>query len=258
MLAAQVAGPGGRVLAGGAGTAGPRGRPAGDQNRRGSPAGRQRRARGAGRQAHGCARQGSARVAGPPAASGVSERAGWPTCPVSKSGYLPGRPLHPRLASVSRCGSQHLAKAIWVGWGYAGLRGSRAALSLKRLPMLPGIGRARLAQSDSRGQPRNSRVPDDISGLAIGTSSCARVRPRQLRHADRPGTRMLPASCSGRLRMQRVGAGWLCRRDLAGKAVPVLAFSLGAVHRRIGLAEQGVKVEAVRRQQSHAQAGVDL
>jgi len=51
------------------------------------------------------------------------------------------------------------------GRGYAGWRGARAAISLKRSPMPTGIGCARLAQSGSRGHPRKSRVPEETPGL---------------------------------------------------------------------------------------------
>jgi len=74
-------------------------------------------------------------------------------------------PVQPRSASVSRGGRLHLAQASLDGRGYAGLRGARAATSLKRSPLPTGIGCARLAQSGSRAHPRQSRVPDEVSGL---------------------------------------------------------------------------------------------
>ena len=49
-------------------------------------------------------------------------------------------PVHPRSVSESRGGRLHLAQATLDGRGYAGLRGARAATSLKRSPMPTGIG----------------------------------------------------------------------------------------------------------------------
>jgi len=51
------------------------------------------------------------------------------------------------------------------GRGYAGLRGARAALPLKRSPVPAGIGCASLAQSGSPAHPRKPRVSDETSGL---------------------------------------------------------------------------------------------
>jgi len=74
-------------------------------------------------------------------------------------------PAHPRSASVRCRGSLHWAQATLDGRGSAGLRGARAAPSLKRSPMPAGIGCAAVAQSGSRGHPRISRVPGETSGL---------------------------------------------------------------------------------------------